>query len=725
MATRSLFWTACAFGIASAIKLQATTSIRASANPIRKVVNMLEAIQKKVAAEGEQEEEMHKKYLCYCKTSGADLETSIASASAKAPEVSSAITEGEAKKAQLDQDLTSHKADREAAKTSMAEATALREKEASAYAAKKAEYGSNIAAIEKAVAALEKGMSGAFLQTAIAKTLRSIAQSSDALMDADRQELMAFLAAGQGSQYAPASGEITGILKQIGDTMAKGLADETAAEEAAITSYEEMMSAKKEEVGALTASIETKTVQTGEVAVSIVEMKDDLADTEAAMAEDKQFLADLSKNCETKTAEWDVVVKTRTEEQAALAEAIKILNDDEALELFKKTLPSSAASFVQVKVSTATVRSQALTMIREAQHSSKSARPELDLIALALHGKTSEFEKVIAMIDAMVSELAKEQTSDDSKKAYCAAEFDATDDQKKGLERAVSDTEAAIATAEESVSTLSSEIDSLLASIKDLDKSVAEATELRKEENAAFTELMASDSKAKDLLSFVKNKLNKFYNPSLYLPPPKQELSAEDQIVVNFGGSAPPTPAPGGIAGTGVFAQVNAHTQSKVAPPPPPETFGAYSKKTEETTGVIAMMDMLIKDLDKEMTTAETVEKDSQADYEVMMKDSAAKRAADSKLISEKESAKAETAAELEKHKETKGATMKELEGTIETIKALHSECDWLVEMYSVRKEARAGEVESLKKAKAVLSGSDFSLIQSRTQSLRGSSKSA
>merc|ERR1719401_68779 len=124
------------------------------------------------------------------------------------------------------------------------------------------------------------------------------------------------------------------------------------------------------------------------------------------------------------------------------------------------------------------------------------------------------------------------------------------------------------------------------------------------------------------------------------------------------------------------------------------------------------MMDMLIKDLTKEMTVAETDEKDSQSDYETMMKDSAAKRAADSTSVSEKEATKADTAAALESHKETKAATLKELEGTIETIKALHAECDWLVEMYSVRKEARAGEVESLKKAKAVLSGSDFSLIQ-------------
>merc|ERR1712048_1497960 len=172
-------------------------------------------------------------------------------------------------------------------------------------------------------------------------------------------------------------------------------------------------------------------------------------------------------------------------------------------------------------------------------------------------------------IDTMVSELAKEQASDDSKKEYCATEFDTSDDEKKGLERALSDTENLIAAAEESVSTLSGEIASLVAGIKELDKSVAEATEQRKEEHEAFTELMALDSSAKELLNFVKNKLNKFYNPKLYVPPPKRELSEEDRIVVSMGGTAPPTPAPGGIAGTGVamLVQVSAHVQMKDAPP--------------------------------------------------------------------------------------------------------------------------------------------------------------
>merc|ERR1712072_701885 len=125
--------------------------------------------------------------------------------------------------------------------------------------------------------------------------------------------------------------------------------------------------------------------------------------------------------------------------------------------------------------------------------------------------------------------------------------------------------------------TTTDEIKVLEDGIKELDKSVAEATEQRKEENEDFTELMASDSAAKELLGFAKNRLNKFYNPKLYKPPPKRELSEEDRATLAAGGTLAPTEAPGGIAGTGVTVLVD------VKPPPPPEAPGAYKKKGEES----------------------------------------------------------------------------------------------------------------------------------------------
>jgi septal ring factor EnvC (AmiA/AmiB activator) len=496
----------------------------------------------------------------------------------------------------------------------------------------------------------------------------------------------------------------------MGDEMEKGLKEATEADDAAIKTYEDLMAAKKKEVVALTKEIETKLGRIGDLGVAIAQMKNDLGDTEEALAADKEFLGNLEKNCETKKKEWDVIVKTRAEELAALADTIKVLNDDDALELFKKTLPS-ASSLMQIQVSKTGMRRRALVMLKELMK--KPGHDHIGFIALALEGKKVGFDKVIKMIDDMITTLKIEQADDDAKKEYCAKELDAADDKKKGLERSVSDLETSIENAKEDIAKLGEEIDVLKAAIKELDKNVLEATEQRKEENEDFKELMASDTAAKELMKFAKNRLNKFYNPKMYKAPPKTELSREDRIVENMSGTAAPTEAPGGIAGTGieVFAQVSQHSHRE-APPPPPETFGAYSKKSEDSMGVMGMIDLLIADLDKEMTEAETEEKDSQADYETLMKDSAAKRTKDSKLLSEKETIKAETEADLESDVDEKAATAKELMSTMQYIQSLHNECDWLIKYFDVRKEARASEIDALGKAKAVLSGADYSLLQ-------------
>jgi len=131
---------------------------------------------------------------------------------------------------------------------------------------------------------------------------------------------------------------------------------------------------------------------------------------------------------------------------------------------------------------------------------------------------------------------------------------------------------------------------------------------------------------------------------------------------------------------------------------------------------VIAMRDLLIKDLDKEMTVAKTEEKDAQGDYDQMMKDSADKRAEDSKNLADKEAALADMKASLEKDTETKASTGKELGATVQYIQSLHNECDWLLQYFNVRKEARTSEIDALGKAKAVLSGADYSFVQMKTQ---------
>merc|ERR1719454_1135571 len=262
---------------------------------------------------------------------------------------------------------------------------------------------------------------------------------------------------------------------------------------------------------------------------------------------------------------------------------------------------------------------------------------------------------------------------------------------------------------EEGMKTLAEEIKALEEGIIKLDREVVQATEQRKDEHADFEAQMAANSAVIQIMGVAKNRLNKFYNPKLYKPPPKRELSEEERITLNMGGTLAPTNPPGGIAGTGI-SFLHAKVRNEAPPPPPPEAPGAYKKKGEESGGVLAMMDMMKAEVEKESQEAEFAEKDAQGEYEQMVLDAAAKRTADLKSIAEKEAAKAGLEADLIKTKDEKKAKTSELMATNEYISELHADCDWLLEKYDIRKEARTGEIEALKKAVAVLSGADYSL---------------
>merc|ERR1740130_2579629 len=288
---------------------------------------------------------MFDQYMCYCKNADGTLGKSISDAETKIPQLESAIKEGAAQKKQLKAELKDAQEARVEAKDAIAEATAIREREAKAYNKVASDANANIGALSKAIPAIEKGMGGAFLQTGGAAVLRQMSVSAD-MIPADRDLLAAFLS--EGGSYAPKSGEIVGILKTLHDEMEKDFADATADENKAKASFESLVAAKKKEIDALTKEVESKTRRIGEFGVKLAEQENDLEDTKEGLAEDTKFLADLDKNCALKQAEWEEYQKMAAMEAVALADTIKILNDDDALELFKKTLPASASSFMQV-----------------------------------------------------------------------------------------------------------------------------------------------------------------------------------------------------------------------------------------------------------------------------------------------------------------------------------------------------------------------------------------
>merc|ERR1719420_1273036 len=345
---------------------------------------------------------------------------------------------------------------------------------------------------------------------------------------------------------------------------------------------------------------------------------------------------ELKKSCATKATEYDERVKMRSMELVAIQETIKILNDDDALDLFKKTLPSP--SLLQMSRRAGDVRKEALSLVQKLKRDAKE--PELSLITMALQGKKAVFAKVIKLIDDMVVKLGVEQEDDDAQKKWCQEEFDTTEDQSKDTSRLIKGLTAKIGETEEAIKTVTAEIAELKKGIEELDEAVTDATKQRKDEHKEFVQTAAENNAALQLLEVAKNRLNKFYNPTLYKEPERRELTEEERIYVNSGGADPRDAEEAAVAGTGIAGTgVTVLTQDGAAPPPPPATAGAYKKK--DAGGPTALIQKLANELKMEIQSNEMEEKQAQKDYEELMAESASKRAADSKTITEKETQKA------------------------------------------------------------------------------------
>merc|ERR1719321_2381550 len=298
--------------LASSATAVSVGSELSGSNPIRKVVTMLQDMQKTVESEGKKEEDLFDKFMCYCSGGEGALEASITQGKAQIEQLTASVERGTAEKSQLEQDLKTHKSDRTAAEATMNESTAMREKEAAEFAATSGDMKSNIASMAGALDALKKGLSAALLQTSTGNVLRNIIAHSPAVRPSQRSVLMSFLESGSTEQGG--SDTIIGIVEQMKETMEADLADAEKSEAESNAAYETLMTSKKSEIEAAGKAIETKTARVGTVAVEIVQGKADLEKTQKAVEEDTQFKANLKKNCANKQKEWDERQKMRAED---------------------------------------------------------------------------------------------------------------------------------------------------------------------------------------------------------------------------------------------------------------------------------------------------------------------------------------------------------------------------------------------------------------------------
>merc|ERR1719482_2488404 len=209
------------------------------------------------------------------------------------------------------------------------------------------------------------------------------------------------------------------------ETMEADLKEAEDGEAEAKSAYETLMTSKTAEIEAAGKAVETKTARSGEVAVATVQAKADLESTTKAVAEDTDFKANLAKNCATKQKEWDERCKLRAQEIEAISDTIEMLNSDDALELFKKAIPSAAASsFIQTAATTRSQTRRVQALIKNAMSSDKAHTANRHFMLMSLKSGVHGFEKVVGMVDGMVGVLEEEQAQDDKTDVWCLGELD-------------------------------------------------------------------------------------------------------------------------------------------------------------------------------------------------------------------------------------------------------------------------------------------------------------
>jgi len=673
--------------------------VEAKQNPIRRVVTLLQEMASEIEAEVAKEKDQFEKFECFCKKNDGELDAKAKEAAALIKKKRGEVDGLTGQKKALAEDLKKHKKDREKAKKNLDASTEKRMEEKSKYDAATKEQRKTLEDIDSAIVALEKGMGKSFLQTSAADYLKNVIDQNSAALSnldvSDQESVVAFLQ--NKKDYAPVGGEIVGILKTMKDNFDESLGGIIKEEEDAAGAYKKLKVSLTELIQASGAAIEKKTELKGQVAVKIVEAKNVIATTEKQMGDDMATLAELKEACGAKSNEFYTRQKDAAGEVEAINQAIGVLDNDDALQLFNKADPKALVQTSLLQLKKNDPRKLALEQLNSLPQNNKAIAMLAFTVKQALKSRAGvDFSKIIKMIDDMVVLLKKEMDDDLHTRDQCNVDFNDAAADKKETEHAVNQLSATIEELGQVIEAQAGIMQKNADDVETSKASMAEATKQREADNAGFVEAVDLNKEAVALIQKAKNKLNTYYNPQLVPAEKAPELSPEEELEAG--------------ART-VLIQKHAFTQtdSEKLPEGQPEIFsGARKNKGAKGSSVLALMDMLAGDINKDTAALQQDEAVAQSDYEKLSQDLANQVAESTKAGNEASATKAKAEEDKQTAESTLSMKEEELDDVRQTIADLHAQCDFILKAFEERKGARENEISGLDKAKAILSGANF-----------------
>merc|ERR1719395_255112 len=266
--------------------------------------------------------------------------------------------------------------------------------------------------------------------------------------------------------YNSQSGAIFGILKQMKEEFESNLSDAQKTEQQAQSDYNELKAAKEAEISAGTTKSKQHSQALAATKESLADAKENLGSTREALASDVQFLQDLKLRCNDMDAEFAERQRVRTQEIAAVGEAMQILSEDDARDNFSKTL-----AFVQKKDR----RARGQAVLRAA-----------GLTQLANQAGFDVFAKIKESIDKMAADLKQTQADEVKEKDSCETQLRENDIATQKKQRDITELTTFIDEATQTIETLTKEIATHNAEVAEMNKQMKVASEEREAENKEF-----------------------------------------------------------------------------------------------------------------------------------------------------------------------------------------------------------------------------------------------
>jgi septal ring factor EnvC (AmiA/AmiB activator) len=664
-------------------------------NPIRKIVTLLQNMQGEIEQEGEESKKMYEKYMCFCDTNIAQTTKEIEDGTELVGQLENEIKGLVGANSQIAAQIADLKTELADNRKSVEEQTGVRKEEAEQFSEESTETKNSIAAIDKSLPALMKGVSFK-QQQVLLQALAPLAKGTS--HESDIATLLQANDATTGS-----TDTIIGILQQMSANFKENLQQMIQDEEAAIAKFNELMASKNTEIGAAEKEVDSLKGQESANAQAASSAKEELIKARNALATNTDRLVDLKKGCADKTAEYDVATKGRQLELEAIGQAVKILNDDDALDLFKKTLPSPSLR-QKDKRSDEDPAAKVWAQVDAPSFLEVSAKVEVSAKpALA---------PVVKLVADMHTQLGTQQEDDDEQRDFCKDAI--AENEKKKTEKIgqvnlvvqflkeLSNEQAAIA---EKLASLADEIAKIQAAL-------SEASAQRDKEKAVYTKQSAEQNAAIAIIEKAKEVLGKAFGPKSLVQTgkPKGDDSAmEDMLGLSFlqKENAQESELDNLLLQVGEDAGLDDNMGVKQQP----------AERGKAGAGIMAIMEEMKHDIELELADLKHNEQESQEDFDKLSRESGLAVKDKKKEITGRSEAKAAVDEKISIQTGVKKGYDDEVTSLDDKLTALHAQCDFLLENYEERKKARGQEMEGLSKSKAVLEGAKLELAQ---KNLRG-----